>query len=57
MYKAIENFSDGGTIYNVGDEYPQGKAEKKKIDAFLSDNNGFGKPIIEKVEETVGYDY
>lgn len=60
-YKAIETFDDDGIIYHVGDEYPEsGKADKSKVNSFLSDNNTFKRPIIEEVanEETIdGYDY
>lgn len=52
-YMAIENFSDKGTIYKVGEEYPaDGKPNKERIKAFLSDNNGFGRPIIEEATNT-----
>lgn len=66
MYKAIECFSDEGVIYRVGEEYPhEGKADKNKVKSFLSNNNGFNRPIIEEIKEDIkeetedygGYDY
>jgi len=65
MYKAIEYFDDDGIVYAKGDEYPkEGKADKKKIERFMSDNNSFERPIIEEikdisneVETDGGYDF
>lgn len=65
MYRAIEYFDDNGIVYAKGDEYPQdGKSDKKKVERFLSDNNTFGRPIIEEIKDTSnevetdgGYDY
>lgn len=67
MYRAIEYFDDNGIVYAKGDEYPKdGKADKKKVERFLSDNNSFERPIIEEIKDNEdvaedvtngGYDY
>lgn len=65
MYRAIEYFDDDGIVYAKGDEYPkEGKADKKKIERFLSSDNSFERPIIEEIKDTSnenetdgGYDF
>ena len=54
MYRVIEKFKDlcdGGYLYNVGDEYPRGKATKKRIAELSGHQNKAGRPLIEEVKE------
>lgn len=53
MYKVVELFRDtDGTVYNVGDTYPQEGKEvnEGRFDVLATTENKYNKVFIEKVE-------
>lgn len=58
MYEVIRSFKDrDGTIYNVGDKYPNAKAKKPtnaRIKTLSSTNNSYGQIYIVKESSEKG---
>ena len=47
MYKSLIHFKDlDGQIYKVGEDYPRGNADEKRIQQLLTSDNRTNKPVI-----------